>query len=47
LLGEWTGTNLIGYGKESKSFIAETTTSNKREPVKESGLVAVLTSGSS
>jgi hypothetical protein len=25
LLGVWTGTNLIGYGKESKSFIAETT----------------------
>jgi hypothetical protein len=25
LLGEWIGTNLIGYGKESKSFIAETT----------------------
>jgi len=25
LLGEWTGTNLIGYGKESKGFIAETT----------------------
>jgi sarcosine oxidase delta subunit len=25
LLGEWIGINLIGYGKESKSFIAATT----------------------
>jgi len=29
LLGVWTGTNLIGYGKESKSFIAETPTSKR------------------